>query len=48
MYKLDNTKNVSHAFFLSLLRGGAIVIQLCAAFHIQAYKRVLRVQMKGL
>ncbi len=76
MYKLDNpknnSKNVSHAFFLSLaitiaepstvlplivsyfsdnlimvgifvslLRGGAIVIQLYAAFYAQAYKRVL-------
>ena len=27
--------------FVSLLRGGAIVIQLYAAFHAQAYKRVL-------
>ncbi len=76
MFKIDdpknNTKNVSHAFFLalaitiaepstvlplmihhfsdsviivglfvSLLRGGAITIQLYAAFHAQAYKRVL-------
>jgi len=76
MFKIDdpknNTKNVTHAFFLalaitiaepstilplmvhhfsdsviivgifaSLLRGGAITIQLYAAFHAQAYKRVL-------
>lgn len=76
MYKQDNPlnnyKNVSHAFFLSLaitiaepstvlpllvsyfsdnivmvgifaslLRGGAIMIQLYAAFHAQAYERVL-------
>ncbi len=76
MFKIDdpknNTKNVTHAFFLalaiaiaepstilplmihhfsdsviivgifvSLLRGGAIMIQLYAAFHAQAYKRVL-------
>lgn len=76
MFKIDdpknNTKNVTHAFFLalaitiaepstilplmvhhfsdsviivgifaSLLRGGAIMVQLYAAFHAQAYKRVL-------
>ena len=76
MFKIDdsknNTKNVTHAFFLalaitiaepstilplmvhhfsdsvimvgifaSLLRGGAITVQLYAAFHAQAYKRVL-------
>ena len=52
MYKLDNpknnSKNVSHAFFLSLLHGGAIVIQRYATFHAQSYKRVLCAQMKGL
>jgi len=68
----NNTKNVTHAFFLalaitiaepstilplmvhhfsdsvivvgifaSLLRGGAIMVQLYAAFHAQAYKKVL-------
>ena len=76
MFKIDdpknNTKNVTHAFFLalaitiaepstvlplmvhhfsdsviivgifaSLLRGGAIMVQLYAAFHAQAYKKVL-------
>ena len=52
MYKLDNpknnSKNVSHVFFLSLKSGGTIVIQRYAAFHAQVYKRVLRAQMKGL
>jgi len=28
-------------FFASLLRGGAVMIQLYAAFHAQEYKRVL-------
>lgn len=76
MFKIDNpqnnTKNVTHAFFLalaitiaepstilplmvhhfsesviivgifaSLLRGGAIVVQLYAAFHAQSYKKVM-------
>ncbi|WP_297524740.1 MFS transporter [Sulfurovum sp.] len=76
MFRIDdpknNTKNVTHAFFLalaitiaepstilplmvhhfsdsviivgifaSLLRGGAIMVQLYAAFHAQAYKKVL-------
>jgi MFS family permease len=76
MFKIDdpknNTKNITHAFFLalaitiaepstvlplmvhhfsdsviivgifaSLLRGGAIMVQLYAAFHAQAYKKVL-------
>ena len=48
MYKLDNPKNLSHVFFLSLKSGGVIVIHRYAAFHAQAYKRVLRAQMKGL
>jgi len=38
-YFSDNVIMVG--LFVSLLRGGAIVIQLYAAFHAQAYKRVL-------